>query len=169
MKENADKKAKHRELKEGDFVLLRRDKLENKLQAPFDPSPYRITEVKKSMITAEINNKKVTRNVTFFKKIERKDEESEESEDEYYHNALENVNFPEQMQVPVHKDPQQNEPVEEPENANDAPPAGVQLPVERTQASDGDTVERTRSICPRANRARLLEALLRNQPSNKIV
>ena len=102
MKENADKKAKHRELKEGDFVLLRRDKLANKLQAPFDPSPYRITEVKKSMITAERNNKKVTRNVTFFKKIERKDEESEESEeseDEYYHKALENVNFPEQIQV----------------------------------------------------------------------
>ncbi|EFX62858.1 hypothetical protein DAPPUDRAFT_269575, partial [Daphnia pulex] len=39
-----------------------------------------------------------------------------------------------QIQVPVHDDPQQNEPVEEPENANDAPPAGVQLPVEGTQA-----------------------------------
>lgn len=124
------------------------------------------------MITAERNNKKVTRNVTFFKKIERKDEESEESEeseDEYYHNALENVNFPEQIQVPVHDDPQQNEPVEEPENANDAPPAGVQLPVERMQASDRDTVERTRSICPRADRARLLEALVRNPPPNELV
>jgi transposase InsO family protein len=168
MKENADKKAKHRELKEGDFVLLRRDKLANKLQAPFDPSPYRITEVKKSMITAERNNKKVTRNVTFFKKIERKDEESEESEeseDEYYHKALENVNFPEQIQVPVHDDPQQNEPVEEPENANDAPPAGVQLPVEGTQAYDGDTVQRAISVA----RARLLEALVRNPPPNELV
>ncbi|EFX66135.1 hypothetical protein DAPPUDRAFT_116686 [Daphnia pulex] len=118
MKENADKKAKHRELKEGDFVLLRRDKLANKLQAPFDPSPYRITEVKKK-----------------------------------------------QIQVPVHDDPQQNEPVEEPENANDAPPAGVQLPVERMQASDRDTVERAISVA----RARLLEALVRNPPPNELV
>jgi hypothetical protein len=30
------------------------------------------------MITAERNNKKVTRNVTFFKKVERIDKESEE-------------------------------------------------------------------------------------------
>ncbi|EFX62624.1 hypothetical protein DAPPUDRAFT_336696 [Daphnia pulex] len=120
------------------------------------------------MITAERNNKKVTRNVTFFKKIERKDEESEESEeseDEYYHNALENVNFPEQIQVPVHNDIQQNEPVEEPENANDAPPAGVQLPVEGTQASDRDTVERAISVA----RARLLEAIVRNPPPTELV
>jgi len=180
MKENADKKAKHRELKEGDSVLLRRDKLANKLQAPFDPSPYRITEVKKSMITAERNNKKVTRNVTFFKKIERKDdyeesEESEESEDEYYHNALENANFPEQIQVPVQNAPQQNEPVEpveEPEIVDDAPTAGVQLPVEGRQASVGDTVEQTRSSCQACNREarmRLLEALVRNPPPNELV
>ena len=46
MKEFADKKAVHREIKIRDHVLLRRDKLANKLQAPFDPSPYRVTKQK---------------------------------------------------------------------------------------------------------------------------
>ncbi|EFX62570.1 hypothetical protein DAPPUDRAFT_270202 [Daphnia pulex] len=52
----------------------------------------------------------------------------------------------------------------EPENANDAPPAGVQLPVEGTQASDRDTVERAISVA----RARLLEALVRNPPPTEL-
>jgi hypothetical protein len=49
MKKFADKKTVHREIKIGDHVLLRRDKLANKLKALLDPSPYRVTKVKKSM------------------------------------------------------------------------------------------------------------------------
>ncbi len=65
MKTFADRKAVHREIKIGDHVLLRRDKLANKLQAPFDPPPYRVIKVKESMVTAERNQKNVTRNISF--------------------------------------------------------------------------------------------------------
>ena len=69
MKKFADREV-HREIKIGNNVLLRRDKLANK-QAPFDPSPYRVTKVKENMVNAERNQKNVTRNIFFFKKIDK--------------------------------------------------------------------------------------------------
>ncbi len=68
MKIHADtrKKATPSTLKVGDFVLVRQKK-QNKLTPPYDPKPLQITKKKGSMITAERDGWRVTRNSSHFK------------------------------------------------------------------------------------------------------
>ncbi|CAB3977432.1 Transposon Ty3-I Gag-Pol poly [Paramuricea clavata] len=70
MKEYADKRRRSEtsEIKVGDTVLIQQPKA-NKLSTPFNPSPYKVVARKGSMVTTERDSHKVTRNVSFFKKI----------------------------------------------------------------------------------------------------
>ncbi len=72
MKKFADKKTVHREIKIGDHVLLRRDKLANKLKALLDPSPYRVTKVKKSMWLPKETKKKLLAIFLSLRKLKEK-------------------------------------------------------------------------------------------------
>ena len=56
------------DLKVGDIVLMKQEK-KNKLSTPFNPEPMTIKNKKGSMITAAAENKEITRNSSFFKKI----------------------------------------------------------------------------------------------------
>lgn len=70
MKEHADKRAQAQdpEIEIGDTVLVRQKK-KNKLSTKFDPSPYKVVEVKGTMVTAVRNEKYITRNISQFKSI----------------------------------------------------------------------------------------------------
>ena len=70
MKEYFDLKrnTKPADLKVGDIVLMKQEK-KNKLSTPFNPEPMTIKNKKGSMITAAAENKEITRNSSFFKKI----------------------------------------------------------------------------------------------------
>lgn len=70
MKEYADQKqhSKVSEIKVGDTVLIRQPKV-NKLTTPFNPKPFVVTTRKGSMVTVKRGSKKITRNISFFKKI----------------------------------------------------------------------------------------------------
>ena len=71
MKSYADKKsrAKVSDIKVGDIVLIRQRK-QNKWSTKFDPSPFYVVRRKGTMITAIRNGKYVSRNVSYFKKID---------------------------------------------------------------------------------------------------
>ena len=73
MKLYADKErhSKSSKLEEGNVVLVRNQK-RGKLQAPFQPTPYRVTRKKGSMITAQRGDHQVTRNSSHFKKVNLK-------------------------------------------------------------------------------------------------
>ena len=88
MKQYADakRKAKNTVIQVGDTVLLRQKK-QNKFSTKFDPSPFKVTRKKGTMITALRNEKYVTRNASLFKKVnfrlsEGEEEESDEDEDD---------------------------------------------------------------------------------------
>ena len=70
MKELADERNRCQEhsVREGDKVLVKQDP-SNKLDTPYKPKPYKVTSKKGSMVTAENENHKITRNSSFFKKI----------------------------------------------------------------------------------------------------
>ena len=71
----ADKKrhVKRSDLQEGDLVLVRNAPTLRKSSAPFGKDPYRIVNKNNSMITAEsASGRKVTRNSSFFKKLDPK-------------------------------------------------------------------------------------------------
>ncbi len=70
MKENADVRrlAKPHTLQVGDMVLLKQRK-QNKFSTKFDPSPFRVTRTKGTMITAARNENYVTRNASLLKKV----------------------------------------------------------------------------------------------------
>jgi len=71
MKEHADKRA-HAQVSEiaiGDTVLVRQKK-RNKFTTKFDPSLYKVVEVKGTMVTAVRKEKYITRNISQFKRIE---------------------------------------------------------------------------------------------------
>ena len=72
IKSCADKKlnAKQRSFQVGDTVLLK-VKRERKLMLPYKPTPYTVTQVKESLITAQQKHgtHKVTRNISFFKLV----------------------------------------------------------------------------------------------------
>ena len=70
MKTYADNrnKAKESKLEIGDIVLVRQEK-KNKMSSFFDPIPFRVVEVKGSMITAARRDKTITRNSSFFKQL----------------------------------------------------------------------------------------------------
>ena len=88
MKEYADKKryVKRSDLQEGDLVLVRNSPTLRKSSAPFGKDPYRIVNKNNSMITAEsASGRKVTRNSSFFKKLDPKtiiNEETRLSDDQ---------------------------------------------------------------------------------------
>ena len=88
MKEYADKKryVKRSDLQEGDLVLVRNAPTLRKSSAPFGKDPYRIVNKNNSMITAEsASGRKVTRNSSFFKKLDPKtiiNEETRLSDDQ---------------------------------------------------------------------------------------
>jgi len=52
----------------GDKVMVKIPK-QNKLSSHYDPAPYTITDIKGSMITAAKENRSITRNSSFFKKV----------------------------------------------------------------------------------------------------
>ncbi|XP_062577717.1 uncharacterized protein K02A2.6-like [Saccostrea cucullata] len=71
-------------LQPGDKVLVKQQK-QDKLSTPYSPEPYEVVKQKGSMITAKNDNKEVTRNASFFKKInehERSAEVTDDSSDE---------------------------------------------------------------------------------------
>jgi hypothetical protein len=70
MKELADdrKHARKSDITIGDNVLVKQDKT-HKLSTPFDHIPYKVSQRKGSMITAERSDKQITRNSSHFKKI----------------------------------------------------------------------------------------------------
>ena len=88
MKEYADRKGyvKRSDLQEGDLVLVRNAPTLRKSSAPFEKDPYRIVNKNNSMITAEsASGRKVTRNSSFFKKLDPKtiiNEETRVSDDQ---------------------------------------------------------------------------------------
>lgn len=53
-------------LKIVDSVLVKQ-KMTDKTQPMFDPTPYTVTTIKGNMITAQREGKEITRNVSFFK------------------------------------------------------------------------------------------------------
>ena len=71
MKEYADQRrqSKTSDMKVGNIVLVQQPKT-NKLPTPFNPHPYKVVARKGSMVTAERGSHKITRNVSFFKKID---------------------------------------------------------------------------------------------------
>lgn len=62
-------KARFRDLAIGDCVMIRDNSRGNKLSPPFQPIPMLVVAMKGNMITAEGGNRRVTRNVSFFKKV----------------------------------------------------------------------------------------------------
>ena len=72
MKAYADNKAhlKPQNISVGDTVIVKRDPSPMKSDRPFDPKPYVVTEQKGTMVTAERDNKEITRNYSLFKRIE---------------------------------------------------------------------------------------------------
>ena len=68
---NKYQNTKTSDLKVGDTVLYRW-KRSNKHQTPMDPNPYKIIDIKHSMITATRSNHKLVRDVERFKKVSSK-------------------------------------------------------------------------------------------------
>lgn len=75
MKKHADKTnhAQPNKIVVGDKVLVKQKK-HNKLTTPFDPKPYKVVEVKGSMVVAEREDHQITRNSSHFKVIKSKDQ-----------------------------------------------------------------------------------------------
>ena len=63
------KRARVSDIAVGDSVLLRRDKRGDKFSTPFIPHPMIVIARKGNMITAETSDRRITRNVSFFKKV----------------------------------------------------------------------------------------------------
>jgi len=83
MKMYADAKghAKSQTLQPGDSVLVRAPKV-NKFSSYYDPVPYKVTDVKGSMITAARPGHMITRNTSFFKKISARIPDKQEKEED---------------------------------------------------------------------------------------
>ncbi len=60
--------AKHINIKPGDTVLCRQQK-RNKLTTPYNVKPLTVTKVKGTMVTAEGHGHSITRNCSFFKRL----------------------------------------------------------------------------------------------------
>ena len=85
MKKFADNKARAKpsNLSEGDKVIVKRDPSHKKSSAPYDPETYIVTQRKGTMITAKREGKEITRNSSFFKKVDPSiPTNAEESDDE---------------------------------------------------------------------------------------
>jgi hypothetical protein len=70
IKDRADmrNRAKEPQFRIGDLVLLKQSQ-RNKIYLPWDPSPYRVTGIKGSQITAKRRWVTVTRNSSHFKRV----------------------------------------------------------------------------------------------------
>ena len=77
----------------GDKVLVRQKKL-NKFTTPFHPSPYTVVAIKGSMITAKSQDHTVTRNRSYFKRLDRE------------HQALTQKSKPLRLHMPTSTPPQ---------------------------------------------------------------
>ncbi len=82
MKEKADKRSHSCQPN-----IQIRQKKRDKFSTKFDPAPYKVIEVKGSMVTATRNKKSITRNVSHFKQIptsvKTPDADHESSDDEF--------------------------------------------------------------------------------------
>ena len=113
MKKNADKlsRAKEREIHVGDTVLVRQRK-KNKFSSTFDPKPYRVTRVKGTMITATRPGHYITRNISFYKKVQPQEEEvtDEDYEEDYLSDdSMKKINdFNENERLPERRYPQRD-------------------------------------------------------------
>ena len=74
-KEYADKRrrAKHQDVREGDLALIKQKKSTTK--QPWDPRPYRVSQVKKTRITGERDGKIRTRNIEKWKILKERPED----------------------------------------------------------------------------------------------
>lgn len=84
MKEYADQKSyvKPSSLSEGDKVLAKRDPSHKKSETPYDPKPYVVCESKGTMVTAKRDDKEITRNPSFFKKVNESTKVKQEVDDD---------------------------------------------------------------------------------------
>ena len=77
---DSKRRAKHSEIQIGDTVICQQNK-QNKLSTRFNPVPYTVIKIKGTRITARNNNKFITRNVSFFKKLSDKTVVEESDDD----------------------------------------------------------------------------------------
>ena len=77
---DSKRRAKHSEIQIGDTVICQQKK-QNKLSTRFNPVPYTVIKSKGTRITARNNNKFITRNVSFFKKLSDKTVVEESDDD----------------------------------------------------------------------------------------
>ena len=84
MKQHSDgkKRAKESNLKIGDTVLVQQPK-RNTFTTKYDPKPYTIARKKGTLIEAERNDHRITRNASFFKKRSLQDKGSYDYDDNY--------------------------------------------------------------------------------------
>ncbi|CAB3993128.1 Retrovirus-related Pol poly from transposon [Paramuricea clavata] len=82
-KQYADKRrhARPSNIKVGDQVLVKQGK-RNKLSTNFSPQPYTVTAIKGSKVVAENKDHRITRNSSFFRKLNEEKRMAEEEDDE---------------------------------------------------------------------------------------
>jgi hypothetical protein len=73
--------SKTTDLKIGDRVLIRQPK-KNKLTPSFNPKPFTVDARKGTMVTVKSGSKRITRNISFFKKIDNRITDSSDDEDD---------------------------------------------------------------------------------------
>ena len=89
MKMYADRGNKNPSIPElGSTVLVRQQRKPGKLDPPYEPVPYEVISRKGTMVTAQHGQRKITRNMSFFKPVDKTlkniglDEEEEDEEEE---------------------------------------------------------------------------------------
>ena len=84
MKQNADSKSyvKELDIEVGDTVLCRQAKLSKKT-TPFNREPMVVVKRKGSLVTARSATRTITRHIIFFKKLQRLEENTSSSEEDY--------------------------------------------------------------------------------------
>lgn len=95
MKKNADKAnhAQPRKITVGDKVLVRQEK-HNKLTTPFDPKPYKVIEVKGTMIVAQRDDHRITRNSSHFKVLASNNQSEDHPTDSESDDLTDNLDQP---------------------------------------------------------------------------
>jgi len=91
--------AKKSSLRIGDSVLVKQEK-KDKLTTPFDPKPFTIKEQKGTMVTAERDDKIITRNSSHFKMIPCKQPQPQREEND---NKLDDDNDNDQNKLPLRR------------------------------------------------------------------
>ena len=93
MKLNADRsrQAKKSTIQIGDMVLLRQKKM-TKLTTKFDPHPFKVIQIKGTMITVMRNEKYITRNASLFKPVKVDSVEQSKNKDDGENDDLSSEN-----------------------------------------------------------------------------